>query len=99
MRRARSARWPGTAAPRAALYPYHPGELPPHECDRRERPAAQPSDIYGGLSLKRAQKIVEKDLITRALQKTDGNRTHAARLLEISHPSLLSIMKAYQIKL
>lgn len=65
----------------------------------RERPNAHYSDIYDGLSLKRAQQIVEKDLITRALHETDGNRTRAARLLEISHPSLLSKMKAYEIDL
>ena len=55
--------------------------------------------IFEGLSLKNAQKVVEKDLITRALQKTGGNRTRSARLLEISHPSLLSKMKAYKIDL
>jgi two-component system response regulator AtoC len=54
---------------------------------------------FEGLSLKAAQKVVEKDLITRALQETGGNRTRAARLLEISHPSLLSKMKAYEIDL
>ena len=57
------------------------------------------SAIYEGLSLKRAQKMLEKDLITRALNETDGNRTRAARLLEISHPSLLSKMKTYEIDL
>jgi transcriptional regulator with PAS, ATPase and Fis domain len=36
---------------------------------------------------------------TRALKKTSGNRTHAARLLEISYPSLLSKIKAYEIAL
>jgi len=55
--------------------------------------------IFEGLSLKTAQKVVEKDLITRALQETGGNRTRAARLLEISHPSLLSKMKTYKIDL
>ena len=55
--------------------------------------------IFEGLSLKNAQKVVEKDLITRALQETGGNRTRASRLLEISHPSLLSKMKAYEIDL
>jgi two-component system response regulator AtoC len=55
--------------------------------------------VFEGLSLKNAQKVVEKDLITRALQETRGNRTRAARLLEISHPSLLSKMKAYEIDL
>ncbi len=55
--------------------------------------------VFGGLSLKNAQKVVEKDLITRALEKTGGNRTQAAKLLEISHPSLLSKMKIYEIDL
>jgi two-component system response regulator AtoC len=52
-----------------------------------------------GFSLKKAQKTLEKEMISRALIATDGNRTHAARLLEISHPSLLSKMKAYKIDL
>jgi two-component system response regulator AtoC len=55
--------------------------------------------VFEGLSLKNAQKVVEKDLITRALEKTGGNRTQAAKLLEISHPSLLSKMKTYEIDL
>jgi two-component system response regulator AtoC len=50
-------------------------------------------------SLKMAQKALEKEMISRALIATDGNRTHAARLLEISHPSLLSKMKTYKINL
>jgi two-component system response regulator AtoC len=42
---------------------------------------------------------MEKKLITRALEKTEGNRTRASRLLEISHPSLLTKVKAYGIDL
>jgi two-component system response regulator AtoC len=52
-----------------------------------------------GLSLKEAQRSIEKSLIAQALQETGGNRTQAARLLEISHPSLLSKIKAYGIAL
>jgi two-component system response regulator AtoC len=55
--------------------------------------------VFEGLSLKDAQKVVEKKLITQALDETGGNRTHAARLLEISHPSLLTKIKAYGIDL
>jgi len=62
-------------------------------------PDTQARTFFDGLSIKEAQKVVEKDLITRALQETEGNRTRAARLLEISHPSLLSKMKAYEIDL
>jgi two-component system response regulator AtoC len=53
--------------------------------------------IIEGYSLKTAQKNLEKNLITRALEATGGNRTQAARLLEISHPSLLSKIKIYRI--
>ena len=52
----------------------------------------------GDLSLRRARKALEADLIRRALQATDGNRTHAARLLEISHRSLLYKIKEYGIR-
>ena len=56
-------------------------------------------DLFEGYSLKAAQKILEKKLITRSLKATAGNRTKAARMLEISHPSLLSKIKAYNILL
>jgi two-component system response regulator AtoC len=55
--------------------------------------------LFDGHSLKAAQKLMEKRLITKALKKTDGNRTQASRLLEISHPSLLSKIKTYGIDL
>jgi two-component system, NtrC family, response regulator AtoC len=38
---------------------------------------------------------VEQELINRALKKTNNNRTRAARLLEISHRSLLYKLKEY----
>jgi two-component system, NtrC family, response regulator AtoC len=47
------------------------------------------------LSIKKADEIVEKELIRKALEKTCGNRTHAARLLEISHRALLYKLKEY----
>ena len=60
-----------------------------------------PSDSVGGFiegySLKEAQRVLERKLIVKALEETGGNRTRAAKLLEISHPSLLSKMKAYKI--
>jgi two-component system response regulator AtoC len=54
-------------------------------------------DLLEEYSIKAAQKVLEERLITRALVKTGGNRTRAARLLEISHPSLLSKIKVYNI--
>jgi len=59
----------------------------------------QLNDFLNGYSLKDAQKVIEKKLITSALTYTRGNRTQAARLLEISHPSLLSKIKSYNIEL
>ena len=54
---------------------------------------------FEGYSIKDAQKLLERELIIKALKSTEGNRTQAARLLEISHPSLLSKMKLYTIDL
>jgi two-component system response regulator AtoC len=50
------------------------------------------------LSLKRARRQAETETIQRALRATDGNRTHAAQLLEISHRALLYKLKEYEIK-
>lgn len=52
----------------------------------------------GDLSVKRAQKAMERSLIERALRETDGNRTAASRLLELSHRALLYKMKEYEIE-
>jgi two-component system, NtrC family, response regulator AtoC len=55
--------------------------------------------LFTGFSLKAAQKKLEKQMIIRALTSTGGNRTQASKLLEISHPSLLSKIKTYNIDL
>jgi len=52
---------------------------------------------YDGFSLKTAKAELEDKMIRKALTATGGNRTHAANMLEISHPSLLSKMKLYGI--
>ncbi|MET0391405.1 MAG: sigma-54 dependent transcriptional regulator [Polyangiales bacterium] len=49
----------------------------------------------GELSIKKASRVIEAALIRRALEKTQGNRTAAARLLEISHRALLYKIKDY----
>jgi two-component system response regulator AtoC len=48
-------------------------------------------------SIKKASKALETNLIKKALIKTKGNHTHAARLLEISHRALLYKIKEYGI--
>jgi len=55
------------------------------------------ASLAEGDSLKEARRDLEKIMIARALKKTGGNRSQASRLLEISHPSLLSKMKQYGI--
>ena len=50
------------------------------------------------LCMKRARHSFEAQLIRRALAETDGNRTHAAKLLEISHRALLYKIKDYGIR-
>ncbi len=47
------------------------------------------------LSIKQRTRELEIGLIKRALAKTNGNRTHAARILEISHRALLYKLKEY----
>jgi two-component system response regulator AtoC len=78
----------------AVLLPEH---LPVSLGVRQDAPVRPPA--FDGLSLKEAQRVTEKKLITKALEETRGNRTQAARLLEISHPSLLSKIKSYGIPL
>jgi two-component system response regulator AtoC len=48
-------------------------------------------------SIKKASKALEINLIRKALKKTKGNHTHAAKLLEISHRALLYKIKEYGI--
>lgn len=47
------------------------------------------------LSIKQRTRALEMALILRALKKTKGNRTHAAKVLEISHRALLYKLKEY----
>jgi two-component system response regulator AtoC len=49
----------------------------------------------GDLSVKRAQRTLERELILRALAQTQGNRTQAAKLLELSHRALLYKIKEF----
>jgi two-component system response regulator AtoC len=51
----------------------------------------------GDLSIKRTTRVIEEILIRRALERTKGNRTRAAELLEISHRALLYKIKEFGI--
>ena len=62
----------------------------------REGREQAPEPILGDdLSIKKATDAIERELIRRALEKTGGNRTRAAELLEISHRALLYKIKEY----
>ncbi len=81
----------------------HPNDLP----ERLRRRAVEPApsgapgfDLHftaDELSVKQAQLRIERELILRALEQTQGNRTHAAKLLELSHRALLYKIKDYGI--
>ncbi len=66
----------------------------------RIREARDPVQLQlssGELSVKKTSRVIEEILIRRALQKTKGNRTRAAELLEISHRALLYKIKDYHL--
>ncbi len=52
----------------------------------------------GELSIKKTTRFLEEELIRRALKKTGGNRTNAAKILEISHRALLYKIKEFGLK-
>jgi DNA-binding NtrC family response regulator len=64
----------------------------PWEVRRKNRDALQE------LSLKKATARIEREYIRKALATTDGNRTKAAKLLEISLRGLLYKMKEYGLE-
>jgi len=74
-----------------------PENLPPEFINASEE--KDDNAIIAGNSLKDAKKVLEKKLITKVLTETGGNRTRAAKILEISHPSLLSKIKTYRIQI
>jgi two-component system response regulator AtoC len=51
----------------------------------------------GELSIKKTTRIIEEELIRKALRETRGNRTNASKILEISHRALLYKIKEYGI--
>ncbi|HET7620374.1 MAG TPA: sigma-54 dependent transcriptional regulator [Gemmatimonadaceae bacterium] len=61
----------------------------------RPRRPAEASSAETDLSVKRRTEELERRLIRRALERTRGNRTRAARLLDLSHRALLYKIRDY----
>lgn len=74
-------------------------DLPPDLCESQSK---EGPSLEGETSLKAhvraAAERVERDLIVRALKQTNGNVTHAARLLKISRKSLQNKMKEFGLR-
>ena len=70
--------------------------LPPHIAEGRTSRAPGEGGL-SDLSIKRATAELEERHIRQALLKTGGNRTAAAKLLEISHRALVYKIKDYAV--
>lgn len=74
-----------------------PEDLPPNIV-LAKIPSANPK-YAETLSIKKASKMLEKDLIEKVLELTNGNRSQASKILEISRPILIAKIKEYEIDL
>lgn len=70
-----------------------PLELPPAVTDGLDYYSS--NNPESTLSIKKATKRLERDLIEKALELTEGNRSKAAKILEISRPILIAKIKDY----
>jgi two-component system response regulator AtoC len=100
-----SHRWPGNvrelehAIERAVILAEGP-EIREEDLPDAVRAPAAPAPLAAGeadLSVKRRTRALEEGLIRRALERTGGNRTRAAELLELSYRALLYKIKEYGI--
>ena len=73
-----------------------PTDLPLDLFDSSDHNETESSKVKK-FDLKASRQRAEAQIIRRALKATDGNRTHAAKLLNISHRALLYKLKAYEI--
>ena len=72
--------------------------LPKNVINEQKNNSDYSLDTSSNLSIKYHTRNIEEELIKKALEKTAGNRTHAAKLLEISHRALLYKIKSYKIE-
>jgi two-component system response regulator AtoC len=88
-------RWPGNTRELAAVLERAADLASDDAISARELPRdlGRAPDSENPFALRRARRAFETDLLRRALLATAGNRTRAARLLEISHRALLYKLK------
>ena len=101
-------RWPGNVrelenALERALVLSEDDAIEPDALPEPVRAAAAPEPVPSALdpddlSVKRAQRVLEADLIRKALDRTGGNRTRAAELLELSPRALLYKIREYGLE-
>ncbi len=72
-------------------------EILPPELLRHTAASNEDLFFWDEFSIKTNSKKLEKQLITKALSETKGNKTKASGLLEISLPALLYKIKEYQV--
>ncbi|MBW2129371.1 MAG: sigma-54-dependent Fis family transcriptional regulator [Deltaproteobacteria bacterium] len=72
-----------------------PDDLPSSITSGEGYPVAE--DPEQTLSIKKASRVLERNLIRRALELTGGNRSRAAKILEISRPILHAKIKEYKL--
>src|SRR3954466_3451236 len=104
----RRYRWPGNVrelenALERALVLSEDEEIGPESLPEAVQRALDPEPLPpqldpDDLSVKRAQRVLEADLIRRALERTSGNRTRAAELLELSPRALLYKIREYGLE-
>jgi len=92
-------RWPGNTRELAAVLERAADLATDDAVSARELPGdlGRAPDSENPFALRRARRAFEADLLRRALLATAGNRTRAARLLEISHRALLYKLKELEI--
>jgi len=57
--------------------------------------ATEPANLYLGLPLREALARLERDLLSSALRRAEGNRTVAAKLLGIPRPQLYAKLEEH----
>jgi len=73
-----------------------PAELPDNMKHAQKLPPYFGSDE--DLSIKKASKWLERHLIEKALKLTNGNRTQAAKILEVSRPMLIAKIREFKLE-